>query len=119
MPVIAEERPFRGHAPVVEDGLADELDLDAPVEAQGRAHQHVVAVVVGRRTRVRGDGVLALPRAHRRASRTRIQPLGVFHVVRRVLVPGLVGDASRVVDAERPEPERASLAVEQRAEHAG
>ena len=56
---VADQRPLRRHAAVVEDGLADQLDLDLAVEAQDRAHQHVVAVVVGRRPGVGRDLVLA------------------------------------------------------------
>ena len=63
--VRADQRPLGRHAAVVEDGLADQLDLDPAVEAQDRAHEHVVAVVVGRRPGVGGDLVLAVPRAHR------------------------------------------------------
>jgi len=48
----------------------------------------MVGVVVGRRAGVRGDLVLAMPRAMVSASRTRIQPVGVFHVVARMFVPG-------------------------------
>ena len=54
-----------GVAAVVEDRLADELDLDAALDALDGAHEHVVGVVVGRRARVRRDRVLAAPRAHR------------------------------------------------------
>ena len=65
VPVVADQRPVGGRAPVVEDRLADQLDLDLAVEAEHRAHEHVVAVVVGRRPRVRRDHVLAVLRAHR------------------------------------------------------
>ena len=54
-----------GVAAVVERRLADELDLDLAVDALDGAHQHVVAVVVGRRPRVRRDRVLVLARPHR------------------------------------------------------
>ncbi len=59
VPVAVRERPLRRRAAVVEDGLADELDLDRALDALDRAHEHVVAVVVGRRPRVRRDLVLA------------------------------------------------------------
>ncbi len=52
------------------------------------------------------------------ASRTTIQPFGVFQVVSRTFVPGDVGARGRVVDPERREAEEAGLAVEQAAEHA-
>ena len=63
--VVADERPLRGRAAVVEVRLADQLHLDVAVEAQDRAHEHVVGVVVGRRPGVRGDRVLAAARTHR------------------------------------------------------
>ena len=65
VPVSIDHRPLGRHATVVEDGLADQLHLDAAVEAEHRAHEHVVAVVVGRRPRVRSDLVLAASRPHR------------------------------------------------------
>ena len=88
MPIAVDERPRRLLATVVEDRLADELDLDRALEAFDRAHEHVVGVVVGRRTRVRRDLVLVVPRPHVSAVRTTIQPLGVFQVVSRTFVPG-------------------------------
>ena len=88
MAAPVDERPLRRLATVVEDGLADELDLDPAVEALDRAHEHVVGVVVGRRPRVRRDLVLVVVRAHRQRVRTTIQPVGVFHVVSRTFVPG-------------------------------
>ena len=54
-----------GDAAVVEDGLADELDLDAAVDALDRPDEHVVGVVVGGRPRVRRDRVLVVPRPDR------------------------------------------------------
>ena len=64
VPVAVDQRPRRRLASVVEDGLADELDLDRSLEAFDRAHEHVVGVVVGRRARVRRDLVLVVPRPH-------------------------------------------------------
>jgi hypothetical protein len=49
----------------------------------------VVGVVVGRWTGVRRDRVLALARPIVKASRTTIQPFGVFQVVSRMFVPGM------------------------------
>ena len=66
------QRPLGRGAPVVEDRLADELHLDAALDALDRPHQQVVAVVVGGRARVRRDGVLAAcagPSSARRARR--------------------------------------------------
>ena len=116
--VRADQRPLGGLAPVVEDRLADQLDLDRVVDALDGAHQQVLGVVVGRRPRVRGDRVLGPPRADGErvadddpaAGRA---PGGDEHVRARV-----VAARHRVVDAERAEPERACPAVEQRPEHA-
>ena len=83
-----DERPLRRRAAVVEGRLADELDLDLALDALDRPHEHVVAVVVGRRPRVRRDRVLVLRGPIVSASRTTIQPVGVFHVVTRTFVPG-------------------------------
>ena len=58
------------------------------VDALDRAHEHVVAVVVGRWPRVRRDLVLARDGPIVSASRTSIQPCGVFHVVTSTFVPG-------------------------------
>ena len=86
--VVVDQRPLRRRAAVVEDRLADQLDLDAAFEALDRAHEHVVGVVVGRRPGVRRDHVLGLRGPIVSASRTTTQPLGVFQVVTRTLVPG-------------------------------
>ena len=50
-------------ARVVEGGLADELDLDAAVEAFDGPDEQMLGVVVGRGSRVRRDRVLAAGRA--------------------------------------------------------
>ena len=52
-------------AAVVEHRLADEVDVDAALDALDRAHEQVVGVVVERRARVRRDRVLDAPRAER------------------------------------------------------
>jgi hypothetical protein len=107
-----DERPGRRHAPVLERGLADELQLDPPLKALDRAHEHVVGVVVGRRTRVRRDRVLAVHRPHRqrvaddKPARRRL-PRRHEDVRSRLVDPG-----RRMVDPERGEPERAGLAIE-------
>ena len=117
--VLADQRPLGRRAAVVEARLADQLDLDAAVEAQDRPHQHVVGVVVGRRPGVRSDLVLVIPRAHRQRVANH-DPAG-----RRLpgggddVGPGLVDARRWEVDAERSQPERAGLAIEQHAEHAG
>ena len=107
-----------GVAAVVEGGLADELDLDAAVEALDRPHEQVVGVVVGGRPRVRRDRVLVIPRAQRQRvahddpARRRLP--GRLEDVR----PGHVGARRRVVDAERAEAEEPRLPVEEAAEDA-
>ncbi len=116
--VAVDQRPLGRRAAVVEDRLADELDLDAALEALDRAHEHVVGVVVGRRARVRRDRVLVVAGpdrqrvAHDDPAGRRL-PGRLEHVRAR-----LVGARGRVVDPERPEAEGAGLAVEQAAEHA-
>ena len=112
------ERPLRGSAAVVEDGLTDELDLDAALETFHRAHEDVLCVVVGRRPRVRRDRVLGLAGPHRQ------RLADDDPAVRRL--PGRledvrardIGACSRVVDPERSEAEETGLAVEQAPEHA-
>ena len=116
--VLADQRPLRRHAAVVEHGLADQLDLDPAVEAQDRAHQHVVAVVVGRRPGVGRDHVLTAPRAHGQGVAHQDPPGRRLPGRQQGVGPRLVPHVRRVVDAERPEPERAGSTVEQRAEHA-
>ena len=61
------ERPLGGHPAVVEHRLAHELDLHLTRDALGGPHQHVVGIVVGRRSGVRRDLVLPLVRPHGRA----------------------------------------------------
>ncbi len=81
---------WRRLAAVVEDRLADDLDLNAALDALDHAHQHVVGVVVGRRPRVveprrrgrRCQGPIVSP------SRTTSQPDGVSQVVSSTIVPG-------------------------------
>ena len=63
--IPVHERPLPGRAPVVEDHLAHQLDVDTAFQAQDGAHQHVIAVAVGRWPGVWGDRVLVLPRTHR------------------------------------------------------
>ena len=113
-----DERPRRRRAAVVERRLADELDLDAALEAFDRSNEHVVGVVVGRRPRVRRDRVLVIAGPMVSASRTTTQPDGVFHVVTSTFVPGSYVARRRMVDPERREAEEPGLPVEQAAEDA-
>ena len=56
--LLVGELPVRRCAPVVEHGLADELDLHAAVDAADGAHEEVPGVLVGGRPGVRGDHVV-------------------------------------------------------------
>ena len=104
-----------GLAPVVEDRLAHELDLDAAAEAPGRADEQVIGVVVGRRARVGRDRVLAAPGAHRQRVAHDDPARSVERqVVTSVLLPGSYGALDGVAEPERAEPEGAGPAVEQR-----
>ena len=60
-----DERPLRGRTAVVERRLADELELYAAVHAFDCPHEHVLGVVVRRRTRMRRDRILVVGRPHR------------------------------------------------------
>ena len=119
MPVAVDQRPLGRCPAVVEDRLADQLDLDVAVQAPDRAHQHVVGVVVRGRPGVRGDHVLARragPWSARRGPRPSPTASSTSSSGRssRARTP-----RRRVVDAERPEPEVARLPVEQGPEDAG
>ena len=113
-----DERPFGGRAAVVEGRLADQLDLDAPVDAFDGSDEHVFGVVVGRWPGVRCDQVVAVARSHRE----RVAhddpaggglPRGDEHVGAR-----LVGTCRGMADVERAEAEEPGFAVEEAAEDA-
>ena len=115
---VAFQRPLRRRAPVVEHGLAHQLDLDRAVDALDRADDHVVAVVVRRRAGVRRDRVLAGARAHgQRVADDDPAPWRMPGGDERVGAR-LVGARGRHVDPERADPEVAGLAIQQRREHA-
>ena len=88
VPIAVPEAPLGRLAPVAEDRLAHELDLDRAVQALDCAHEQVLGVVVCRRSRVGGDLVLVVARSIVSASRTTTQPVGVLHVVTSTFVPG-------------------------------
>ena len=100
--VIAHQRPVAGHAPVVEHRVADQLHLDRTVQAQHRAHQQMVAVLVGGWARVRGDLVLTATRPHRQ--RVADHDPAVRRLPRRQqgVRARLIHARGRHVDAERP-----------------
>ena len=117
VPVVAEG-PLGRRAPVVERGLADQLHVDAAVQAQHGANQHVVPVRVRRRARVRGDLVLTAARAHcQRVEHDdpagRRMPRGYKRVRPRLVEPRV-----RDIDPEGRKPERAGLPIQQGAEDA-
>ena len=116
---VADERPLGRRAPVVEDRLAHQVDLDAALQAQDGAHEHVVAVLVGRRPGVRRDLVLVIARTH--GQRVADQGPAARRVPRRQegVRAGLVDARRGDVDTERAQPERAGLAIQQCAEDAG
>ena len=119
MPVVADHRPLRRNTPIVEVRLADQLQLEVALEAEGGAHQHMIAVVVDRRPGMRGDLVLAELGAHGQGV-AHEDPSGRRLPRRRQDVrPRLVHARGGDVDPERRESERASLAIEQGAEHTG
>ena len=118
LPVVAGQGPFGRRAAVIEGRFADQLELDAALDAERRAHEQMLAVLVGRRPGVRRDPVLALARAH--GERVADQ-----HPTRRRVPGGRDDVRARLVDAcrwhvdpEGPEAEGAVLAVEQGAEDA-
>ena len=119
VPPVVGEGPGRVRAAIVEDGLADELDLDGALEALDRPDEDVLRVVVGRRPCVRRDRVLAGRRPHR-------QRVADDDPARRRLPgrhedvgTGLVVPRGGMADSERAELEVPRLAIEERAEDAG
>ena len=119
VPVVADQRPVRRGPAVVEVRLADELDLDIPVQAQDGANEHVVGVVVHGRAGVRRDQVLAVLGAHGQGVAHQHPAGGRLPRGAEDVRPRLVDAGRGHVDPERPHPERAGLAIEQGAEHAG
>ena len=112
------ERPLGGDPAVVEHRLAHELDLHLTRDALGRPHQHVVGIVVGRRSGVRRDLVLPLVGSH--GERVTDDDPAALRVPRRGedVGAGLIGPRRRDVDPERPHAEVPRLAVEQGGEDA-
>jgi hypothetical protein len=86
--VGVDRPPFCRHAAVIERLRADELELDAALEAVNRADQKMLGIEIRGWSGVRGDLVLVVARALVSASRTRTQPEGVLQVVTRTFVPG-------------------------------
>ena len=114
-----DEGPLCGGAAVVEDRLANQLDLDAGFESLDRPDQHVVGVGVCRRARVRRDLVLVFVLPHRQRvsyqnPAGRGLPGGCQDVGAR-----LVATRRRVVYPERSEPKVPGTAVQQSSEDAG
>ena len=118
MPIVADQRPLRRDAAVVEDGLADELDLDTAVDALDRAYEHVVGIVIGRGTRMRRDLILVIPRPDR--ERVANDDPARRRLPRRLedVRAGLVRAGSGMGDRKGTEAERTRLPVEHAAEDA-
>ena len=115
---VGADRPLPGNATVVEGRLAQQIDLDRARDAAGRAHERVVGIFVGGRSRVRCDGVRSAARPHRQGV-AHHQPAGGRLPRRDERVgSGLIDPVARDVDPERREPEAAGATVEQRPEHA-
>ena len=115
---IVDQRPLRRRASVVEDRLAHHVDLDTSLQAEDRAHEHVVAVLVGGRARVRRDLVLVVPRTHGQRVANHYPARGGVPGREQGVRAGLVDARRRDVDSERAQAEAPCLAVEQRAEDA-
>ena len=118
MTVTVDQRPLRRRTPVVEDGLADQLDIDIALQTHDGAHQHVIAVIVSGRPGVRGDLVLATARTD--GQRVTNQYPTHRRVPRRdeSVRTRFVDSRRRHVDPEGAQPEATGLAVKERAEHA-
>ncbi len=116
--VAVDERPLGGNAPVVEDGLADQLELDLALEALDGPHEHVLGVVVRWRPRMRRDLVDVVGRAHRQRIAHHDPPGGCLPRGHQDVRSRLVDALRRMVDPVRTEPERTALAVEKAPEHA-
>ena len=117
--LVPDQGPLGLRSPVVEGGLADELDLDLACEALDGAYEQVIGVVVGGGPRVRSDRVFVPARAHGQRvadddPAVRRPPCRFEHVRSR-----LVDNRSRMIDPERREAEEAGFSVEQAAENAG
>ena len=115
---VGIDGPGGRRTPVVERRFAHHLDLDRAGQADRRADEQVLGIVVGGRSRVRRRVVGSRPRAHRQClpdlePSARRVPGGHEHVR-----PRLVGASGRHVDAVRREPEVAGATVEEAAEHA-
>ena len=113
-------RPARGPAPVVEDRLAEHLELHRAVHAARGADEHVVGVVVGGRARVRGRlGRVAVAPAADDQRVADDHPAGRRHPGRLDDVGArLVAAADRLAHVRGPDPPAARGAVEQRREDA-
>ena len=88
VPVVADQRPVRRGTAVVEVRLADQLELEIPIQAKDRANSmwSASSSTGGRVCGVIRSSPCCGPIV--RASRTRAQPVGVFQVVAKTFVPG-------------------------------
>ena len=118
VPIALHQRPRRRLAPVREDGLADELDLDVSFQALDGAHEQVVGVVVGRRASVGRDLVLVVPGPHGQGGADANPPARRLPGRLKDVRSRLVDTRGRMVDREGRQTECARPAVEQASEHA-
>ena len=107
MAAVVDQRPRRRLTAVAKHRLADELDLDATLEALDGADQHVVCVVVGRRPRVRSDLVLVTPGPHRQRGAHENPAVRRLPGRGEDIRPRLVDPRGRMADAERGHAEHA------------
>ena len=118
VPVIARQLPLAGRPSVIEDRIADQLDLDGPLDPTNRPDEQVVGVPVGGRPRVGRDQVLPLRRTDREGV-AHLDPAGLrLPGGHEDVRAGLVGACRGHVDAERTQTEQPRPAVQQRPEHA-
>src|SRR6476620_6402744 len=115
---ICGERPLAHNAAVVECGLTHEFDLHPAVDAGGRAHERVVGVLVGGRTRVGCDRVFRTAWSHRERVTHDHPARGCLPRSDEQVRPRLVDPSTRNVDPEWPEAKAARAAVEYRSEYA-
>ena len=98
---VVEQPPFGRRHAAVEDRLADQFHLHLPVEALGRADQHVLGVVVGGRAGVWRDRVRPARRSHGQRVAYHHPARGRLPGRRQHVGAGLVRPRRRDMDTER------------------
>ena len=117
--VAVSQCPLCLRPPVVEAGLADEVDSDLTLDTHHRSYEHVFGVIVYRRPRVRCDRVLAKIGPYRQRVSDDDPTRGCLPRRDENVGARLVRSSGGMVDAERPEPEETRLPVEHAGEDAG